>query len=380
MKILVAIDSFKGSLSTFQANSAISDAAKRVFSDVEVISCPLADGGEGTVDAIVSACGGEIHTISVTGPLGEKVNAKYGAIPKTKTAIIEMAEAAGITLIPPEKRNPMRTTTFGVGELIKDAIEKGYRSFIVAIGGSATNDGGIGMLQALGFSFLDKAGNEVAFGAEGLSQIDKIITDNALPELQKCNFCVACDVKNPLCGPNGCSYIFAPQKGGTPQMIEKMDRDMKRFADLSKTVCKNADETAAGSGAAGGLGFALLSYLDAKMQSGISLVIEQTNIEEKIKNVDLVVTGEGRLDHQSAMGKAPIGIASLAKKYGKKVIAFAGCVTDNAVVCNECGIDAFFPILRTPCSLAEAMDTDNAIKNMTATAEQVFLLIKTIEK
>lgn len=376
MKVLIAIDSFKGSMSTFMANEAVSQAVKSVYPDAETVMCPLADGGEGTVDAIVSATGGKIRKVEVTGPLDERVTAKYGVIPKTNTAVIEMAEAAGITLVAPQDRNPLETTTFGVGEIIKDAINNGYRKFIVGIGGSATNDGGVGMLQALGFSFVDKDGKEIPHGAKGLAVLERIITDKAMPELHECSFCVACDVKNPLCGEKGCSHVFAPQKGADLPMIEKMDRDMKRYAEISKTVCANADENYEGAGAAGGLGFAFLAYLNATMQSGISLVIEQTGIEDKIKNVDVVVTGEGRLDGQSAMGKAPIGIAKLGKKYGKTVIAFAGGVTREAVVCNEHGIDAFFSILRAPCTLAEAMDEKNAVENLRATATQVFRLIK----
>lgn len=376
MKVLIAIDSFKGSMSTFMANGAVSDAVKSVYPDAQTVMCPLADGGEGTVDAIVSATGGEIRRVEVTGPLGARVNAKYGVIPETKTAVVEMAEAAGITLVAPQDRNPLETTTYGVGEIIKDAIKNGYRKFIVGIGGSATNDGGVGMLQALGFSFVDKDGNEIERGAKGLARLEKIITDKVLTELSECSFCVACDVKNPLCGKNGCSHIFAPQKGADLPMIEKMDKYLERYAEISKTVFPSADENHEGAGAAGGLGFAFLAYLNAKMQSGISLVIEQTGIEEKIRDVDVVVTGEGRLDGQSAMGKAPIGIATLGKKYGKTVIAFAGGVTKDAVVCNECGIDAFFPIVRTPCTLAEAMDEKNAVENLRATATQVFRLIK----
>lgn len=358
------------------ANGAVSDAVKSVYPDAQTVMCPLADGGEGTVDAIVSATGGEIRRVEVTGPLGARVNAKYGVIPETKTAVVEMAEAAGITLVAPQDRNPLEATTYGVGEIIKDAIKNGYRKFIVGIGGSATNDGGVGMLQALGFSFVDKDGNEIERGAKGLARLEKIITDKVLTELSECSFCVACDVKNPLCGKNGCSHIFAPQKGADLPMIEKMDKYLERYAEISKTVFPSADENHEGAGAAGGLGFAFLAYLNAKMQSGISLVIEQTGIEEKIRDVDVVVTGEGRLDGQSAMGKAPIGIATLGKKYGKTVIAFAGGVTKDAVVCNECGIDAFFPIVRTPCTLAEAMDEKNAVDNLKATAVQVFRLIK----
>lgn len=378
MKVVIAIDSFKGSLSTFQSGEAVSSALKEVYPSAEAVVSPLADGGEGTLEAIAYANGGRIKELSVCGPLGESVKAKYGIIEEKKTAVIEMAQAAGITLVDEEKRNPLYTTTYGVGEIIKDAIEKGCRKFIVGIGGSATNDGGVGMLQALGFSFLDKSGNEIPHGAIGLSLLDKISKKNALPELSECEFTVACDVENPLCGEKGCSHIFAPQKGATPEMIEKMDADMRNYARLTKKEFSNADDNAKGAGAAGGLGFALLSYLNAEMKSGISLVIEETGLEEKMKDADLVITGEGRLDSQSVMGKAPIGVARIAKKHGKRVIAFAGAVKADATACNENGIDAYFPILRAPCSLDDAMNIENAFENLRATAVQVFRLYKAL--
>ena len=377
MKVTVAIDSFKGSLSTFQAGNAVAEGVKLVYPDAETAVCPLADGGEGTVDAIVAATEGERVEVTVRGPLGTPVTSSYGLISRTKTAIMEMSAAAGITLVAEGDRNPLNTTTYGVGELIADAIKKGCRKFIVGIGGSATNDGGIGMLQALGFRFLDQDGNPVALGGKGLGDIAEIKIDSAMAELKDCVFCVACDVKNPLCGDNGCSAIYGPQKGATPEMIRDMDAWLGRFAELTKEVLPEADANIPGTGAAGGLGFAFLSYLNATLQSGIDLVIKETGLEEYIKNADIVVTGEGRLDGQSYMGKAPIGVAKLAKKYEKPVVAFSGCVTDDAVICNEHGIDAFFPILRTPCTLQEAMECEQAYKNLKDTAQQVFRLIKT---
>lgn len=377
MKVTIAIDSFKGSLSTFQAGEAIAEGVRKIYPDAETTICPLADGGEGTVDAIIAATGGEIVGVTVHNPIGELIKSSYGIIPHTKTAIIEMSAAAGITLIDEKDRNPLNTTTYGVGELISDAIAKGCRKFIVGIGGSATNDGGIGMLQALGFAFLDKNGNQVAFGAKGLEDIVEINTDNAAKELKECSFCVACDVKNTLCGENGCSAIYGPQKGATQAMIKDMDAWLGKYAELTKKVIPTSDSNAPGTGAAGGLGFAFLSYLDATLQSGIDLVIKETDLEKHVKDADVVVTGEGRLDGQSYMGKAPIGVAKLAKKHKKPVVAFSGCVTDDAVICNEHGIDAFFPILRAPCTLQEAMDCDHAYKNLKDTAQQVFRLIKT---
>ncbi len=376
MKVTVAIDSFKGSLSTFQSGEAIKEGVKRVFPDAVINICPIADGGEGTVEAIVSANGGEYRKVSVKDPLGRPISAQYGYISHTKTAVIEMSAAAGITLISDKERNPLETTTYGVGEMISDAIEIGCRKFIIGIGGSATNDGGVGMLQALGFEFLDKDGQSVSLGAKGLKDIKKIVTDNANPKLSECEFSVACDVKNPLCGANGCSAVFSPQKGANSEMIKDMDLWLDEFARLTKKVLPSADKDAPGTGAAGGMGFAFLSYLGGTLQSGIELVMKETGLEKYIIDSDIVVTGEGCLDAQSYMGKAPIGVAKLAKKHSKTVIAFSGAVTKEANSCNNHGIDAFFPIVRTPCSLEEAMNIENAYKNLSDTAEQVFRLIK----
>ena len=275
----------------------------------------------------------------------------------------------GITLV--TEKNPLETTTYGVGELIRDAIGRGCRRFIVGIGGSATNDGGTGMLTALGYEFLDEAGRPIALGAKGLKDLRTIKTDRVLPELKACMFRVACDVNNPLCGENGCSAVYGPQKGATPEMIEDMDRWLSRYADLSAAEYKNYP----GAGAAGGLGFAFIAFTNATLQPGIRIVLEEIALEQDIHNADLVVTGEGRLDGQTVMGKAPIGVAKLAKKYNKPVIAFAGCVTEEAKACNDHGIDAFFPILRGVVTLEEAMNSDNARRNMAATVEQVFRLI-----
>lgn len=375
MKVTIAIDSFKGSLSTFQAGEAIAEGIRQVYPDAQTTISPIADGGEGSVDAIIAGAGGERVEVTVHNPIGNLIKSSYGIVPHTKTAIIEMSAAAGITLIDEKDRNPLNTTTFGVGEMILDAISKGCRKFIVGIGGSATNDGGIGMLQALGFEFLDECGKQVEFGAKGLKQIAQIRVNKAAEQLGECRFCVACDVQNTLCGENGCSAIYGPQKGATPSMIRDMDAWLDNYAQLTKKVFPAADSSIPGTGAAGGLGFAFLSYLNATLESGIDLVIKETKLEKHIKDADIVITGEGRLDGQSYMGKAPVGVAKLAKKYKKPVIAFSGCVTDDAVICNEHGIDAFFPILRSPCSLQEAMDYDNAYKNLADTAQQVFRLI-----
>ena len=375
MKVVVAIDSLKGSLSSLEAGSAISEGIHRALKDAEVIVRPLADGGEGTVEALALGMNGRIEKIKVTGPLGDPVEAAYGIIDDTHTAIIEMSAAAGITLISEQERNPLDTTTYGVGEMIKDAIRKGCRHFIVGIGGSATNDGGIGMLQALGFGFLDVNGNQVGFGAKGLKDIEKITDEAVLPELKECYFKVACDVSNTLCGDQGCSAIFGPQKGATPSMIMQMDKWLADYAGLTQKKYPKANMNQAGTGAAGGLGFAFLSYMNASLESGIKIILDETKLESYVREADMVITGEGRLDGQTVMGKAPIGVANIAKKYGKTVIAFSGCVTEDAVVCNEHGIDAFFPILRTVTTLNDAMDSENARKNMVSTVEQVFRMI-----
>ena len=372
MKVVIAIDSFKGSLSSVEAGNAVKDAVLSLDSTVCVIVRPLADGGEGTVQAMLAD--GESVTVTVMGPLGKPVNAVY-CITKDGTAVIEMSAAAGITLISEEERNPLNTTTFGVGEIIKDAIKKGARKFIVGIGGSATNDGGIGMLSALGFEFLDKDGRPVGINGAALEKLAKIETENALPELKDCTFKIACDVDNTLCGENGCSAVYGPQKGATPEIVKNMDIWLKNYAEIAATVSKTADKEKAGVGAAGGLGFAFLAFMNATLNRGIDIILEQTKLEDYIKDADIVVTGEGRLDSQTVMGKAPIGVARLAKKYGKKVIAFSGCVTDDAEIINKHGIDAFFPVLRNITTLQDALEKTNACKNLTATAKQVFRLI-----
>lgn len=375
MKIVVAIDSFKGSLTSLEAGEAVKKAALRLSSSTEVSVRPLADGGEGTVEALCSGLGGKLVSVSVTGPLGKKVNAEYCILPDGVTAVIEMAAAGGITLVPENERNPLNTTTFGVGEMIKDAIMKGCRRFIVGIGGSATNDGGMGMLSALGFEFLDAEGKMVDNCGRGLEKLSVIRTENALKELSECSFRVACDVTNPLCGENGCSAVYGPQKGATPEIVAAMDGWLARYAELAKSVSDSADPDFPGTGAAGGLGFAFKTFLGATLQSGIEIILDETHLEDYIKDSDLVVTGEGRLDSQTVMGKAPIGVARLAKKHGKRVIAFSGCVTEDAEIINEHGIDAFFPILRSVVSLEEALDKNNAAKNLEATAHQVLRLI-----
>ena len=384
MKVVVAIDSFKGSLSSMEAGQAIEEGVKCVYQNAEVVVRPLADGGEGTVEALVEGMGGIFVTKEVTGPLGEKVETTYGIIESkddlSKTAIIEMSAAAGITLVPEESRNPMNTTTYGVGELILDAIERGCRHFIVGIGGSATNDGGVGMLQALGYDFLTREGKSISYGGNGLRELARIEETNVHPMLKECTFKVACDVTNPLCGENGSSAIFGPQKGATPEMVQELDQLLLHYAELSKKINANADRFYPGTGAAGGMGFAFLTYTNATLESGIQIVLTETKLEELIITADVVVTGEGRLDGQTALGKAPIGVASLAKKHQKKVLAFAGAVTPDAKECNQHGIDAFFPILRGVVTLKEAMNKEVAHQNMVDTVEQVFRVVEMMKE
>lgn len=380
MRVLIAIDSLKGSLTSMEAGNTIAEGIKRVYPKAELHVSPLADGGEGTAEALTAGLKGSLQSLTVTGPLGAPISAGYGILPDKRTAVLEMAAAAGITLVEPEKRNPMKTTTYGVGELIRDAIKKGCRHFIVGIGGSVTNDGGIGMLQALGFGMLDQKGRQVSFGGEGLSMLHQITAESVMEELKECTFRIACDVTNPLCGPLGASAVYGPQKGADPQMISELDGYLGHFALLAKGLRPSADPEVPGTGAAGGLGYAFLTFTNAVLESGIQIVMEETGLEEHVKNADLVVTGEGCLDGQTVQGKAPIGVAGLAKKYGKPVIAFSGIVKKDAAVCNEAGIDAFFPILRRVGTLEEAMNPKNARENLLETSEQVFRLWKAAGK
>ncbi len=373
MKILIAIDSLKGSLTSLEAANAIKDGILLAGESAEITISPLADGGEGTVEALASGLGGTLRTTSVMGPLGKDVGCVYGTV--GDLAIIEMASASGITLVERDERDPMRATTYGTGQAIKDAITRGCRRFIVGIGGSATNDGGAGMLQALGYEFLDECGNPIPLGAEGLAKLESIKCDKIIPELSECEFRIACDVDNPLCGKRGASAVYGPQKGATPDMAERLDSLLYRYSEIVMRDFPRADRDHPGAGAAGGLGFAFLSFLNATLESGIDIVLEETGLKDKVEAADLVITGEGRLDAQTVMGKAPIGVARLAKSAGKPVIAFSGCVSDDARVLNENGIDAFFPILRSVSTLDEALDKKNAYLNMRSTAEQVFRLI-----
>lgn len=375
MKVVIAIDSLKGSLSSMEAGTAIKDGILAAKPDAEVIVKPLADGGEGTTDALIEGMNGERIDLTVTGPMHTPVDAYYGYLKDTNTAVMEMASAAGITLVPDSEKNPLLATSYGVGEMINDAIQRGCRNFIIGIGGSVTNDGGIGMLKALGVRFLDENGEDAGEGGQALAKVARIDVSGMNPLLKECHIQVACDVNNPLCGENGSTYVYGPQKGVTEDMKKTLDEAMAHFARVTSETLENDYMNTPGAGAAGGLGYAFLAYTGAALTPGIELLLDAVGLEEELSGADVVVTGEGRLDFQTAMGKAPVGVARLAKKYNAKVIAFAGSVTKEATACNKEGIDAFFPILRGVCTLAEAMDPVAARNNMTATVEQVFRLL-----
>lgn len=375
MKVVIAIDSLKGSLSSMEAGMAIKDGILAAKPDADVIVKPLADGGEGTTDALIEGMNGERIDLTVTGPMHTPVDAYYGYLKDTNTAVMEMASAAGITLVPDSEKNPLLATSYGVGEMINDAIQRGCRNFIIGIGGSVTNDGGIGMLKALGVRFLDENGEDAGEGGQALAKVARIDVSGMNPLLKECHIQVACDVNNPLCGENGSTYVYGPQKGVTEDMKKTLDEAMAHFARVTSETLENDYMNIPGAGAAGGLGYAFLAYTGVALTPGIELILDAVGLEEELSGADVVVTGEGRLDFQTAMGKAPVGVARLAKKYNAKVIAFAGSVTKEATACNKEGIDAFFPILRGVCTLAEAMDPVAARNNMTATVEQVFRLL-----
>ena len=396
MKILIAIDSFKGSLSSKEAGEAIKSGILRVVPDADVVISPLADGGEGTVETLVEALGGSLETVRVKGPLFQEVEAHYGILPESKKntseaslktssknplsngqlAVMEMSQASGITLVSPEERNPLKTSSYGVGQMILDAYYKGCRRFLIGIGGSATNDGGIGMLSALGFRFTKENGEEILPIGEGLKDLAGIENSSVPEGLLQCSFQIACDVENPLYGENGASLIYGFQKGGNKELLSQMDLWMKHYSELVKEYNPAANPEAPGSGAAGGLGFAFRSFLQGELKSGVSLILEETKLSEKMQGADLVITGEGRLDEQSAMGKAPIGVAKLAKSQRILVVAFAGAVTEGAKACNQAGIDAYFPILREITTLEDAMNKETAKQNLADTVEQAIRLYR----
>ena len=370
MRILVAIDSLKGSLSSLEAGLAVKEGLEEI--GCEVVVKPIADGGEGSVEAMADALGAKFIDTIVKNPLGTEILARYAL--KDDLAILEMSSASGLTLINPDERNPLKTSTFGFGQMIKDAISKGARKFIIGIGGSATNDAGTGMLSALGFNFYDKNGILLEGKGEDLAKICEFSDENVSKELRECEFLIACDVDNPLYGTNGAAHVYAPQKGANGRMVKELDDGLKHFASLVKEKNGTKFHTQKGAGAAGGLGFAFVAFLGAKLRPGIEIITQTIALEDEIKKADLVITGEGRMDFQSSMGKTPTGVAKLAKKHNKPVVALAGCVQKCAKDCHKNGIDAYFCILNEPVSLEEAMRKDVAIRNLKMTAEQVIRL------
>ncbi|WP_345893260.1 glycerate kinase family protein [Ferdinandcohnia quinoae] len=378
--MLIAVDSFKGSLTSIECSEAIKEGIQAVSKNAEILSVPLADGGEGTVEALVHSTRGIFVEKEVTGPLGAKVHATYGILGTGHTAVIEVAAACGLPLVPEGERNPSITTTYGVGELILDAINRGCRDFVIGLGGSATNDAGVGMLQALGFSFQNKQQKEIGCGGGELTKIRTINTSRAHPALRECTFKVACDVNNPLHGLNGAAYIFGPQKGATSEMIKSLDQGLMHFAELVSSVLIKNIQQIEGAGAAGGLGAAFAGFLNGQLLSGIDLILNTLGMEAKIESVNIVITGEGKLDGQTSLGKAPLGVARLAAKRGIPVIALAGGVTKQASTLNELGITSYFSIVNEPMSLGEAMDPKVAYDNLKMTTAQLFRLIFAMKK
>lgn len=379
MKILIAIDSFKGSLSSNELANRIENGIKKVYENADIVKVPIADGGEGTIEALVEGTKGHFVEITVANPILLPIKAKYGILGDQKTAVIEMATASGLPLVPIDKRNPMETTTFGTGEMIKDAITKGCREFLIGIGGSATNDGGIGMMKALGVKFYDENNIELGHGGKQLSKIKKIDISELLPELKECKFLVACDVDNPFYGLNGAAHVYGKQKGADNEMVLELDRGLKDFSKIIKKIINKDISNIPGAGAAGGLGGGFLAFLNSQLRSGIDIVLEEVKLKEKLVDVDFVITGEGRMDFQSIMGKAPLGVAKLAKQYDIPVIALAGGIADDAGEIHNHGIDSMFSIMNYPMTLKEAMNPERAGSLVEKNIEEIFRLIKVIK-
>lgn len=371
MRIVIAPDSFKGSLSSKDVCNALSNGIKRAV-DAEIYEVPIADGGEGTVDAMVLSAGGRISDIEVMGPLSDKVKGYYGIL-NDGTAVIEMAASSGLYLVPDDKRNPLKTTTYGVGELIKAALDNGCRNFIIGIGGSATNDGGAGMAEALGVKFLDKSGNSIPHGGGNLDKLQSVDISQIDRRVYSSKFIVASDVENPLCGKNGASAVYGPQKGATPEMVEILDANLHHYSDIVKSTIKKDMANIPGAGAAGGLGFGLMAFLNAELKPGIDIVMKVAKLEEKIKSSDIVITGEGNTDYQTAFGKAPSGIAKLAKKYGKPVIVLSGGLGKNYKALYKIGVTSLFSIVDKPMTLKDAME--NASDLISDRIEDIMRLI-----
>ncbi|KHD37139.1 glycerate kinase [Clostridium acetobutylicum] len=371
--IVLAPDSFKESMTAKEVCLAMEKGIKKVNDRINCIHVPMADGGEGTMQSLVDATNGKVYSLNVKGPLLDKVEAQYGILGNGEIGVIEMASASGIHLVPKEKRNPLITTTYGTGELVRACLDRGVKKILIGIGGSSTNDGGVGAIKALGAKFLDEEGEDIGFGGGSLSKLNKIDLSELDERLSKVEIEVACDVNNPLCGKNGASNIFGPQKGATKEMVETLDENLKHYARIIKEQCKKDVIDMPGAGAAGGLGAGLVAFLDGKLERGIGLVIKYSGLEEKVKDCDIVFTGEGSIDYQTKFGKTPIGVAKLAKKYDKPVIALAGKVGDNIEDLYEEGIDSIFGIIRGVGTLEEVLKDGK--ENIEKTSENIMRLI-----
>lgn len=369
MKIVIAPDSFKESLSAMQVAEAIEQGFREIYPNAEYIKLPMADGGEGTVESMVAATHGQIIPVTVAGPLGLPVEAFFGITGDGETAIIEMAAASGLHLVPPEKRNPLLTGTFGTGELILAALDRGARKIIIGIGGSATNDGGAGMMQALGVRLRDAQGNELCAGGAALAELAEIDVSQLDARLAQCDILVACDVDNPLCGERGASAVFGPQKGATPGQVMQLDAALRHYGEQLERISGKDVISVAGAGAAGGMGASLFGLLHARLQPGVEIVTEALRLAEAVQGADLVITGEGRIDSQTIYGKTPIGVARVAKRFQVPVIALAGGMTTDYGVVHQHGLDAVFSVLNRIQTLPEALE--KAGENISVTARNV---------
>ena len=374
MKFVLAPDSFKESMKAIEVAEAMEKGIKKVLNEAQCIKVPMADGGEGTTHALVHSTNGILEKIKVLGPLGKEVEGEIGILGEGKVAIIEMASASGLELLSKEERNPMITTTFGTGQLIKAALDKGVEKILIGIGGSATNDGGTGMLKALGAKFMDEEGKELPLGGGELLKLKHIDISGLDKRIKDVDIEVACDVTNPLTGEKGAAYVFAPQKGADKNMVKILDEGLKVYSNIIKETLNKDIENVEGAGAAGGLGAGLMAFLDANLKKGIDMVIEYTGLEEKIKDCDFVFTGEGSIDSQTIYGKTPIGVAKLAKKYNKPVIAFAGKIGEGVENLYDNGINSIIGILPEICTLEEALKDGN--KNMEKAVENIARIIK----
>ncbi|QMV16719.1 glycerate kinase [Vibrio spartinae] len=373
MRIVIAPDSFKESLSAVEVAEIIAQSWQQVFPEAECIKKPVTDGGEGFVDALVTASQGQKVTTRVHNPIGVAIDAKWGMSHDRHTAFIEMAAASGLALLTTDERNPLLTTSFGTGQLISAALDEGIRHLVLGIGGSATNDGGVGMMQALGVSFVDAQGHELPPGGATLSRLDSIDLSGLDPRLQSCRIEVACDVTNPLTGESGAAAVYGPQKGATPAMVRALERGLVHYADVIERQFGQAVDKRPGAGAAGGVGAALMAFLNARLSPGIELVIEALDLAPEIVRCDLVITGEGCLDAQSLNGKVPVGIAQLAKRHGKPVIALAGSVKATDQQLHAVGIDAAFGTVQAVMTLEAALA--QAASHLAQTTVQIARLV-----